>query len=233
MRRLIFIILVIAFSSIYYLSTQEDSNSPVQKVVQTVKAVVKNVSLTAAGLPESSENQQNASKESDSSEVDPNIENLATLSDRQLRTWILQDSKNMDSVNHDTKQVAVRLRAQARTLAPEQLSVLSEVAFDFKMPANSRVLAGYILTLSELPQAVESMKDLASKALPDFGPVLPHSEAELRRTQELALRYMQVDEMAERAKTDVNARDKLSLLSASAESEEVRAYALRKLKSLK
>jgi hypothetical protein len=44
---------------------------------------------------------------------------------------------------------------------------------------------------------------------------------------------MQVDEIAERAKTNANAMNELILLSKSAESEEVRAYALRKLKSLK
>lgn len=233
MRRIIFIILVIAFSSIYYLSTKEDSTSVVNQTIQQVKNMVNKASLVKSSSSDGSENQQNASSDTKSAEVDRGSENLALLSPEQLKNWVEQDSKSMNSVDHNTEVVAVRLKAQARTLLPEQLPLFSQMASDINFPANSRMLSAYILTLTDQPQAIESMKDLASKALPDFGPVLPHSEAELRRAQELALRYMQVDEMAERAKTDANARDNLILLSKSAESEEVRAYALRKLKSLK
>ena len=195
--------------------------------------MVNKVTLAKSTSGDGSENQQNVVNEAKLNEVDAGSENLSLFSPEQLKTWVEQDSKTMNSVDHNTQEVDIRLRAQAKTLQPEQLSVLSQMATDIKLPANSRVFSAYVLTLTEQPQAIENMKDLASKALPDFGPVLPHSEAELRRTQELALRYMQVDEIAERAKTDANAKNNLILLSTSAESEEVRAYALRKLKSLK
>lgn len=195
--------------------------------------MVNKASLAKSTSGDGSENQQNASNNTKSDVVDTGSDNLAVLNPAQLKNWVEADSKSMNSVNHNTDEVAVRLKAQARTLLPEQLPILSEMASDINFPANSRMLSAYVLTLTDQPQAIENMKDLASKALPDFGPVLPHSEAELRRAQELALRYMQVDEIAERAKTDANARDNLILLSKSAESEEVRAYALRKLKNLK
>lgn len=233
MRRITFIILVIAFSSIYYLSTKEDSTSVVNQTIQQVKNMVNKASLAKSSSGDGLEKQQNTSNGTKSDEVDTNSDNLALLNPAQLKNWVEQDSKSMNSVDHNTEEVAVRLKAQARTLLPEQLPLLSQMATDINFPANSRMLSAYVLTLTDQPQAIENMKDLASKALPDFGPVLPHSEAELRRAQELALRYMQVDEIAERAKTDANARDNLILLSTSAESAEVRAYALRKLKSLK
>jgi hypothetical protein len=203
------------------------------QTIQQVKIMVNKVTLAKSASSDVSENQQNASNQGKLDEVDMGTDNLAVLNPTQLKTWVEQDSKSMNSVDHNTEEVAVRLKAQARTLLPEQLPLLSQMATDINFPANSRVLAAYVLTLTEQPQTIENMKDLASKALPDFGPVLPHSEAELRRTQELALRYMQVDEIAERAKTNANAMNELILLSKSAESEEVRAYALRKLKSLK
>lgn len=195
--------------------------------------MVNKATLAKSTSGDGSENQQNALNEAKSEAVDMGSDDLSLLSPVQLKTWVEKDSTSMNSADHNTEVVAVRLKAQARTLMPEQLPLLSQMAADFKFPANARVLSAYVLTLTELPQTIENMKDLASKALPDFGPILPHSEAELRRGQELALRYMQVDEIAERAKTDSNARDNLILLSKNAESEEVRAYALRKLKSLK
>ena len=195
--------------------------------------MVNKVTLAKSASGDGSENQQNASNEAKSDAVDMGSDDLSLLNPVQLKTWVEKDSTSMNSADHNTEVVAVRLKAQARTLLPEQLPLLSQMATDFNFPANARVLSAYVLTLTELPQTIENMKDLASKALPDFGPILPHSEAELRRGQELALRYMQVDEIAERAKTDSNARDNLILLSKNAESEEVRAYALRKLKSLK
>ena len=233
MRRITFILLVIAFSFLYYLSTKEDSTTVMNETIQQVKIMVNKVTLAKRLSDDGSESQQNLVIVGKSDEVDMGAENLAVLNPDQLKAWVEQDSKSMNSANHNTESVAVRLKAQARTLLPEQLPVLSQMATDTNFPANSRVLSAYVLTLTELPQTIENMKDLASKALPDFGAILPHSEAELRRGQELALRYMQVDEIAERAKTNADARNNLILLTKNAESEEVRAYALRKLKSLK
>ena len=233
MRRIVFIILMVAFSSIYYLSTKEDSTYVMNQTILQVKNMVNKASLARSSSGDVSENQQNALYDTKLEAVDTGSENLALLNPIQLKNWIEQGFKSINLVDHNIKEVALRLKAQARTLLPEQLPLFSQMASDINFPANSRMLAAYVLILTDQPQTIESMRDLASKALPDFGPVLPHSEAELRRGQELALRYMQVDEIAERAKTDTNARDNLILLAKSAESEEVRAYALRKLKTLK
>jgi hypothetical protein len=127
------------------------------QTIQQVKIMVNKVTLAKSASSDVSENQQNASNQGKLDEVDMGTDNLAVLNPTQLKTWVEQDSKSMNSVDHNTEEVAVRLKAQARTLLPEQLPLLSQMATDINFPANSRVLAAYVLTLTEQPQTIENM----------------------------------------------------------------------------
>ncbi|AGH95910.1 hypothetical protein [Pseudobdellovibrio exovorus] len=158
---------------------------------------------------------------------------LQSLNEQQLKKWISEESRSMNSTGLNTEEIQLRLKAQAQTLTTEQLKALVKVTRESSMPANERVLAAYMLSLNTSANSLEAMFEVSAQPITDHGPSIPHSEAELRNAQELALRYMQVDELAQRAKTNPNAKDKLKLLSQKAESQQVRSYAERLLKELR
>lgn len=233
MRKFVLITLVVAFSSIYYFSSVENENSLAFKAKNEIRKLVSNGSSGWQGSTFDSRSVLKDSAISDSKGADfEQISDLSQLNEAQFANWVVQESKSMDSTQNDSQQVETRLRSEAQTLNSNQLEQLEESAISTKVAANERIFSGYLLSLANSKEALDTQYDLAKSALPDFGTVTPHSEAELRHSQELALRYMQIDEWASKANTDTNARDKLMLLVTSAESEEVRKYAARKLKDL-
>lgn len=229
MRKLAFITLIVIFSSIYYFSAIKNENSLAFQIKQEVSSVV-------AGLkPASSQISKQESLPQNESLADAQTEfgvDLGVMDEPQLNDWLRSEAVSMNMTNNDTVQVEVKLRASAKTLKPEQIKILSLKVSDTNAPANERILAAYMLTLNPTEASVEAQFDQAKEPLHDFGPPHPHSEAELKRTQELALKYMEVDRLAELAKTDANVRDKLKLLVTTAGSEEVRNYVTRKIKEL-
>ncbi len=231
MRKLVFITLVVLFSSIYYYSSVENENS----LAFQIKTEIKTLVGTATRKKPPTENQiavpQNESASGAGQQTGFGVD-LGALNETQLSEWIREESKSMDMTNNDTEQVEIKMRASAKTLQSEQLKFIGMKALDVSVPANERILSAYLLTLNSNPESSEVQYNLAKEPLPDFGPVTAHSEAELRRTQEIALRYMVVDELAERAKTDANARHHLKLLLNPPSSEEVRRYVQRKIKEL-
>lgn len=158
---------------------------------------------------------------------------LQSLNEQQLKKWIADESRSMNSTGLNAEEIQVRLKAQAQTLTAVQLKALVKATRESNMPANDRILAAYMISLNSSANSLEAMYEVSVQPVTNHGPSIPHSEAELRNAQELALRYMQVDELAQRAKTNPNAKDKLKLLSQQAESQQVRSYAERLLKELR
>lgn len=230
MRKLVFITLIVIFSSIYYYSAVENENSLAFQLKKEVQHVVSAVKPGAAPKSEAENVPQKESQESPKTEFGVD---LGGMNESQLGDWLKQESASMDMTNNDTEQIEIKLRASARTLKPEQMKDLAAKALSMNVPANERILSAYLITLNPAEASAGVQFDLAKEPLPDLGPALPHSEAELRRTQELAIRYMVVDALAEKAKTDPNARNNLKLLvNDPGCSEEVRRYVARKIKEL-
>lgn len=226
MRKLILALLIVLFSAIYYFSNLGNSNV-VKNSVSNFSALIKK-STTAEPIAESKTPNPNPS-----SAVTETEQSLSGLAPEALKKWLKDESAALNSTQNNSDEQQIRFRAQAQTLLPRQLQVLKDFAVESTGPINDRILSAYMITLNTAPESKESLFDVAKTDLPDNGPILPHSEAELKHTQELALRYMQVDELFERAKTDANARDKLKLLVLEAQSAQVRSYAEKKLKLLK
>lgn len=226
MRKLVMIILIVLFSAIYYFSNGGNSNV-VKNSVSNFTALIKKTTTTKQEITSAPENPTVPTQASESEQ------GLAGLAPEALKQWVNAESSALNSTQNNAIEQQIRFRAQAQTLRPEQLAVLKDSAVDSTLPVNNRILSAYMITLNTTPESKESLFDVAKSDLPDNGPILPHSEAELKHTQELALRYMQVDELFERAKTDANARDKLKLLVVEAQSAQVRSYAEKKLKLIK
>ncbi len=226
MRKLVLIILIVLFSAIYYFSNWGNSNA-VKNSVSSFSALIKK-STTAPPLTGSEPERQ--------AEILPAKENeqgLIGLAPEALKKWLNAESGWLNSTQNNSDEQQIRFRAQAQTLLPTQLQVLRDFALDSLGPINDRILSAYMITLNTSPESKEIMFDVAKSDVPDHGSILPHTEAELKHTQELAVRYMEIDELFERAKTDADARDKLKLLALEAQSAQVRSYAEKKLKLLK
>lgn len=232
MRRLIFISLIILFCAIYYYSTSHDENGVAVKGLKLTQNLVNKVTNTLKGEDGNSSLQQTAStSETALVQVRENT-TLDQMNEEQLATWINQEAPRLDSTRNNTAETEVRLQALARTLTSIQTKALKSFAINSSLPINNRIMSAYILTLAPENVSSDMMVDIAQEGLPDHGPVLPHSEAELKRSQELAIRYMQVDELASRAKTNADDMNKLRLLSQTAVAPEVRDYASKRLKDI-
>lgn len=234
MRRLVFISLLIAFCAIYYYSTSHDENSIAVKSVKMAQNLVNKVTNSTSikssddpTMPAASTTSVTVSGTEGSTEI-----NIGDLNATDLDEWIENESTSLDSLQNKTQNVEVRMKAQARTLRPEQLKELQIIALDSTRGINSRILSGYLVTLAPDPAAVQAQVEIAASALPPLGPPLPHSEDELKRSQELAIRYVPVDELYERAKTDAEARKALKQLSQTALEPAVRKHAADLLKDL-
>lgn len=237
MRKLIFIALLVClvgFSAIYYYATLRDENSSVQKAIQVVKKMVNNstvlqkqrdtsVSNGIPGVPQTA-----LEKKSQGPYV-----SLENLTFEELKKWVATESRAIDSVNNKSEEILVLLKAQAQTLGLKQLEILKILATDSRLAITDRIFSAYLLSLNSTNQSQQALYDVAISEIPNTGSLSPHSEDELKHTQELAIRYMQIDELFLRAKTEANAFDKLKLLVQTAASERVRSYAQKKILELK
>lgn len=229
MRRLMFILLVVGLAIIYFRSQENSAQDELYTWLQNSaqKAQIQAQQVLRPLVALVSEKPENVAR------VDLNDENLQSYDSEKLKKWVSVQGSSMNYSEHSTEQLEIRLRAQARTLTELQMVQLREIAESATQPVNERIFASYLLSLNESPAAVEQIFSAAMAELTDHGPSIPHSEAEIRNAQEMALRYMQIDALFERAQTDANARNKLKLLSEQSASESVRGYARRRLQELR
>jgi hypothetical protein len=232
MRKMVFIILLVCLSSIYYFSDKNNENGSIQSKIVKVKEIISNSAKAVLSNNEATTNNQQASADLTNNTSTEELD-FSKLNQNQMNAWVDSESSIMNSTQIDTDNKMVQLRAQAQTLSLEQMQNLKNHTVSIEAAANSRILAAYLITLNLSNDSVVVLADLAINPLPNHGPSVPHSEAELKNTQELALRYMAIDELFIRAKTDNKAYAELKLISETANSAQVRNYAEKKLKELK
>lgn len=163
-----------------------------------------------------------------------NIENFKGFeSIEKMQAWMAVEAPLLNEANVDTKQKDIELKKIVENLTSEQKKMVLSTALDSNQSANNRILSAYMLVLDQSQLSEDNLGQMAKKALPDFGPINPHSEAELRRGQELSVRYMAIDELAKRAASNTEALAELKKQAEQSESEEVRKYARRLLGQLK
>jgi Fe-S-cluster formation regulator IscX/YfhJ len=151
----------------------------------------------------------------------------------EIQNWLATESKLLNETTVDRKQKDLDLKKKVENFSDAEKKILLEDAHDTTKTANERILAAYMLVLDQSQSSSENLIGLAKKAMPDFGPVTAHSEAEIRRGQELSVRYMALDELSRRAANDPSALDALKRLTTEGESAEIRGYAQRILKEMK
>ncbi len=151
----------------------------------------------------------------------------------RFQNWIKIESQNLNQPHVDTKSKDLELKKLVENFSEKEKEIILQTALNIKYTANERILAAYLLVLDQSSASSDRLNLLAQKALPDFGPANPHTEAETRRGQELAVRYMAVDELFKRVQINPEAIETLQKLANNAESAEIRSYVQRKLKEIR
>jgi hypothetical protein len=233
MRKIILIILLVSFTALYYFYKPHDDNLSFNNTISSVKKMFKNSTNTTSLVAIDQLGNQNASSNTGNPDSINSKANFQNFNSEQLQNWVKNEARALDSTNNNTREKQIELRAQAQTLSAPQIIMLQELAVNSKLAINDRILSAYIISLNASELSQEALFEVAKAQVPDFGPTLPHSEAELRHTQETAIRYMQIDELFQRSKTDTKALDKLKLLSQEAESAQIRSYAEKKYQEAK
>lgn len=231
MRKLdskIIVVLVLVFSgALYFFMRSENALGPEEQKDSSIGPMTTEVKNPTAGVVSTSE--AVSSKEAvlqDQTSTQPH-------DFESIQTWLNQESKNLDQPHVDTKQKDLELKNKVENFSDAEKKFILELAHNTQKSANERILAAYMLVLDQSRASFENLENMASKALPDFGPVNAHSEAEVRRGQELAVRYMAIDEFVKRASVSPEALESLKKLAGTAESAEVRDYARKKLQEIK
>jgi hypothetical protein len=235
----IFVVVIIFFAAVYFIINSDNEstsiNSAFSKTISEVKKMIKFSSShkIESGLEKEQNTFGSSSSSADQTQTQAQDADLMQFTTEELKKWIATEARSMNFTSLDTEAKQIELKAQAQSLQLEQLAVLSEVAIDASQPINDRILSAYLISLNPTSSSLQVLSEVAKSEIPDNGPLVPHSEAELKNSQELAIRYMQIDELFTRAKTDSNAYDKLSRLADEARSAQVRSYAKKKLLEIK
>lgn len=151
----------------------------------------------------------------------------------EFNSWVARAAVDLNNPSVDAIETEEELREVSKKLTNPQIELLVKKSLDVEVAINERILSVYLLTMSEGDLKNDSLTLIAQAKLSDLGPINVHSEAEIKKTQDLAIRYMAIDELFRKAKTDEGALHKLKLLLVEAESIEIRNYVQRKLDEMK
>lgn len=168
-------------------------------------------------------------------EVVPNSEpiNEAQPAEIQkLSQWLQEEAKTLDSFSQapGTEQ---RLKDRARNLKENEIQFLAQVANDLVHPANHRILATYLITLS-LEKTLLGLEAVLTAPLqiPAADAAKTHSPEETLSMQEKALKRMAIDAMIEKLKKDPSWRAQAEAIFRSIPDSSLRQYAESRLLDL-
>lgn len=158
---------------------------------------------------------------------------IEKMSASEFQNWIEAESKKMNQTNVNESLTEAQLKNVAQRLNANQLEQLSQNILDVNKSANDRIFSTYLLTQTMSVEGLNQLEAVAKSKVSDYGPVTPHSEAEVRNAQDLSMRYMAIDKLAQQAATDQVALEKLKNLITQAENAQVRVYAQRKFSEIR
>ncbi len=163
------------------------------------------------GLKNKVANQNSAVKLKDSAEAetedkDSNVSSAVDMSGeekaQELAVFLESEARSLDNAHTNTKEKQTALQERANKLDDVEKNQLKSVTLNNNRPINERILSVFLLGLSQGGAAQSLASEIAQAPLPDYGPSSPHSEAEIRNTQELALRYMAIDKLVQDYKSN-------------------------------
>ncbi len=155
-------------------------------------------------------------------------------SDEEFSNWIQIQTKNLEVPTNDPIEFERKTKQFVNQLNSSQLSELKNKILNLELPMNERIFSNYALMQFEGDSKNDFLKDFLNSPVPQFPDPKPHSEDEVRRGQEYALRYMEIDELFRRSEDgDVQARVILSQIAQNHPDLKIQNYAKRKLSEIR
>lgn len=132
----------------------------------------------------------------------------ASAEDPEFQRWLSAEAQRMNQRGQDGESKRKELAKVAAELTPAKAQHLLQIAKNVSSPAGEKILAAYLLVEAG-PLGLESLRSLITTPLSLSGPQEPHSEGELRATQERSVRMMAIDGLASQAEKNPSARETL------------------------
>lgn len=165
------------------------------------------------------------------------------LTQEQFKSWLSQQAQSLEAEHTDPRQIENTVREQVRQLSAEQKNELVKTVLDRKTAISERIFANYAVALEDInsesaSQALERARQIIVTPVPKFVNPAPHTLEETQRGQEYALRYMQIDRLAQAIKDGDEAVKKQSLrvlqsIVTGENDQKIKAYAQQKIKEIR
>ena len=150
-----------------------------------------------------------------------------------LKKWVQGQSEQLEKPVKDSEAFKKQIELQMASLNFFEIKYIQNIVLDASQPMNKRIFSNYALTLLPVEPQIKVSEELVMAPLSVTENIKPHSEEEIRRGQELALKYMHIDRLFDLAqKGDDLALESLKKLESALTDEALRSYAQRKLKEI-
>lgn len=158
---------------------------------------------------------------------------IQKISDENFKNWIGTEVKNIEIPVKNPIIVEENTKNFVNQLSIDQLTELKNKILNSKLPINERIFSNYALMMFDGENSNQSIYELIQQPIPDFKNVQAHSEDEVKRAQEYALKYMQIDELAKRSQGgDRLAFELLNQIAQNSLDAKIKNYAQRKFKEI-
>jgi hypothetical protein len=156
------------------------------------------------------------------------------ITDEQYNLWSQEQIQNLEIPVKNPISYEQNIKKTVNQLSKFQINNLKNKVVNSKLPMNERIFSNYALTLLESQDSNRTIYELLMTPVPDFQNVQPHTENEIKRAQEYALKYVEIDELAKRSESgDNQARMLLSQVAQNSIDLKIKNYAERKLKEIR
>ncbi len=158
---------------------------------------------------------------------------IQKISTEDFKNWIETEVKNLEIPVKNPIIVEENTKNFVNQLSTEQIQELKNKILNSRLPINERIFSNYAMMMFDGENSNQSIYELIQQPIPDFKNVQAHSEDEVKRAQEYALKYMQIDELAKRSQSgDRLAFELLNQIAQNSFDAKIKNYAQRKLKEI-
>ncbi len=152
------------------------------------------------------------------------------ISDENFKNWIQTEVKNLETPVKNPIESERNTKIFVNQLSTDQITQLKNKIINSDLPMNERIFSNYAVTLFEGENSNQIIFELLNHSVPEFKNVQVHSTDEVKRGQEYALKYMQIDELAKRSENgDRGAYGLLAQISQNSLDAKIKNYAQQKI----
>lgn len=223
-----FYIFILGLLGLYVVIKGTSNEGIVSRIEDRARKVFTSDSKNNAQLEKSA-----ANISSDQTALD-NANQQTKKTDEEFTSWVQKQTQMLEVPTNDPIEFERKTKEFVNQLSLAQLDSLKNKILNLELPMNERIFSNYALMQFEGTPKNEFLKDLINASVTQFPDPKPHSSDEVRRGQEYALRYMEIDELFRRAEDgDPEARDILTQIAQNHSDLKIQSYAKRKLTEIR